>query len=83
MGGRADNDAVIVLGKALELHQRLAAAVRARAEIRVLDALAGECSDNFLRTHGLQMLPTPTEIDDLLWVPRCEICVTADMAGIG
>ena len=80
---RADEDAVVVLGEALDLHQRLAAAVRAGAEVRMLDRLAVEGADDVLRARGLQVLAAPAEVGDLLRMAGGEVGGAADVAGIG
>ena len=82
MRRRADQHAVVVVGEALDLHQRLAAAVRARAEIRVLDSLAVERPDDVLGARGLEMLCPPAEVGDLLWMAGREVRGAAHMTGI-
>src|SRR6185437_13899996 len=64
VGWRADDDAVEIVGEALRLHQRLAAAVRATGEIGALRALPGEGGDDRLRVVGRLLEGAVAEIDD-------------------
>ena len=48
---RAGDDAVVVLGISLGLHQCLTAFIRARTEIGVLRSFAVKCLDDRLRGH--------------------------------
>src|SRR4030095_1811697 len=79
---RADQHAVVVARKTLDLHQCLTSAVRARAEIRVLDGSPVKGGDDVLRARGLKMFRAPAKVHDLLWVARCEIRGAANMSRI-
>src|SRR5579872_537409 len=85
VGGCDGDDTVVVGGKALGFHQRLASAVRAGAEVRVSRPLAVEgARDCFSLVRGF-MNGTVAEIDDLLRVPErpCRIRTTGLVPGIG
>src|SRR5687767_4347402 len=82
MRRRANDHTVEVLGEALELHHCLAAAIRARAEIRVPDAIAVKCADDLFRARGLKVMCAPAEVDDLFRVPWRKVGGPADMPGI-
>ena len=68
VGGRAGDDAVVILGIALGFHQRLAAAVGARAEVGTLGSLAVEGVQDGLGFHGRFVNGAIAEVGDLLGV---------------
>ena len=68
VGGRAGDDAVVILGVALGFHERLAAAVGAGAEVGALRALAVEGVQDGLGFHGRFVDGAIAEVGDLLGV---------------
>src|ERR1039458_747949 len=68
VGGRARDDAIVILGVALGFHQRLAAAVGAGAEVRALGVLAVEGVQDGLGFHGRFVNGAMAEVGNLLGV---------------
>ena len=66
--GRTGEDSVVVLGKALRLHQCLAASVGARVEVGLLDRVAVISLDHVLGPQRGQVNGAPTKILDLFRV---------------
>src|SRR5258708_36885352 len=66
VGGTAAEDAVVVGGEALCLHQRLLAAGRAAVEVGVAGGAAVEGGDDRLRRRGHLMRRPPAEIRPFL-----------------
>ena len=79
---RTHQHAVVVARKTLYLHQCLTSAVRARAEIRMLDLSTVKCPDDVFGTRSLKMLTAPAKIDDLLRMARREVGGAADVTRI-
>ena len=65
VGGRSGDDAVIVRRKALSLHERLASAVRAGAEVRAAGRVTVEGVDDGLGLLGGFVNRAISEVDDL------------------
>ena len=70
VGGRARDDAVVVLRETLGLHEGLPPAVRAAMEIRALHGPAVEGGRDRLARHRHLVDGAVTEVDDLLGVPE-------------
>ena len=85
VGGRAGDDAVVVGGEALRLHERLAAAVRAGIEVRALGRAAVERRDGRFRCDGGFVDRAIAEVDDLLGMAErpAGIGAAGAVAGVG
>lgn len=72
VGGIADDDAIIIIRKALRFHLRLGAATRTPLEIRIVGGLAIEGLGDRFPFHGQFVMRAITEIDNFLRVPKRE-----------
>ena len=75
IGGRADDDAVVVVGEALRFHECLPAAVRASAEVRAPGTVAVEGANDRLGLLGRFVDRSIPEVVHLFGVSQGPACV--------
>ena len=79
----AGDDAVVVVGKALRLGERLMPAARAADEVRVIGKAAGMVAHDQFRVLGHHVNRSIRPVDDFLGVTLTEFHVIAGVSGVG
>ncbi len=75
IGGGAGKDAVVIVGKALGLHESFAASIGAGIEVGFLIVLAVEGSDNFSGAKASEVNGAPAEVFDFFGVLPRPACI--------